>query len=276
MNLDDYKKAGQELYHKLHLPSYPVAIRYIKSENEAPENAIRPSASGQKWSLCQAFTYARRWGWHSAMTSDDNFCVPSSAMHKWVDVSGDDFIESQVQQGWHKSREAEKNRYNFSQLLFAGEQGEERLKTAKEYTGFICSPLTDAIVEPHSILVYGDGSHINHIVQALCYDYTFPVTSSFEGFGESCVKGGFIPFIMGRPQVVIPGMGDRSLSGTFDHEIAIGFPASLLGTVLEYLFKTGGPRNVGLPVKTLLPMGLTESITPGFSYLRKKIDESKS
>ncbi len=89
------------------------------------------------------------------------------------------------------------------------------------------------------------------------------------------MKGGLIPFITGVPQVVIPGMGDRSLSGTYDYEIAIGFPGELLDTVMEDLFKSGGRMNMGLPVRTLLPTGITESITPGFKYLRDKIDEGR-
>jgi hypothetical protein len=32
---------------------------------------------------------------------------------------------------------------------------------------------------------------------------------------------------------------------------------------------------MGHPVKTLLPMGLTEAITPGFAFLKEKVDESK-
>ena len=131
MNLEALRKAGAELSHKLKLPTSPVAVTYIKAQEEIPEKALRPSAQGQKWALCQAFTYARRWGWHVAMTSDDNFCVPASAMHHWVDVSAEDFIESQVLQGWHKDRESEQNRYDFSQGLFQGPKGEERLKKAQ-------------------------------------------------------------------------------------------------------------------------------------------------
>ncbi|MGB9499841.1 MAG: DUF169 domain-containing protein [Dissulfuribacterales bacterium] len=101
---------------------------YIKKEKDIPEQAIRPSGMGQKWSLCQAFTYARRHGWHVAMTADDNFCVPASVFHKWVDVSDEDLIESQVQQGWHKDRAAEQNRFNFFKGLFAGPEGEKTLK----------------------------------------------------------------------------------------------------------------------------------------------------
>jgi len=77
MDLESFHELGNDLYHRLHLPTYPVAIKFIKKEDEIPKEAIRPSAGGQKWSLCQAFTYARRMGLHSAMTDDDNFCVPS-------------------------------------------------------------------------------------------------------------------------------------------------------------------------------------------------------
>ena len=271
MNLDQIKQAGEELYHKLHLPTYPVGITYIQKEDDIPEQAVRPSAMGQKWSLCQAVTYARRHGWHVAMTADDNFCVPASAFHKWVDVSDEDLLESQVKQGWHKDRAAEENRFNFFKGLFAGPQGEKTLQKMKEYMGFVCFPLQYAIMEPDSIMVYGDGTHINHVIQALCYDYTMPVMSAFEGFGETCFKGGLAPFITGRPQVVIPGMGDRAFAGISPEELAVGLPASQLSVVVDNLFKSGGNMNIGQPAKTLLAMGLDESITPGFTFLKNKI-----
>ena len=271
MNADDFKKFGESLYHKLHLPTWPVGISYIKTVEEIPQQAIRPSAMGQKWSLCQAFTYARRHGWHVAMTADDNFCVPASAFHKWVDVSEEDLIESQVRQGWHKSRNAEQNRFDFSQGLFAGPAGDQALAKMKEYIGFVCYPLHMAALAPDTVMVFGDGAHIMHIIHALCYDYTMPVMSAFEGFGETCFKGGMAPFITGRPQVVIPGMGDRAFAGISPEEIAVGIPASQLSTVVDNLFKSGGDMNIGQPLKILLPMGLDESITPGFSFLKNKI-----
>jgi uncharacterized protein (DUF169 family) len=275
MDLEAFRKAGDDLFRKLQLPTYPVSVTYIKTEGEIPETALRPSAQGQKWSLCQAFTYARRWGWQVAMTADDNFCVPASATHHWVDIAAEDMIESQVQQGWHKDREAEQNRYNFNRSLYQGPEGEKRLKKVKERIGFVCSPLSKAVLEPDSILVFGDGTHVTHLVHALCYDYKFPVMSTFEGFGETCAKGGMVPFLTGRPQVVIPGMGDRAFTGVQDHELAVGIPATLLPEVMDNLFKTGGRLNMGQPIKPILATGLTESITPGFAFLQKKVDEKK-
>ena len=91
--LDEYRQAGKALYETLHLDTMPVAITYIKDLSEIPEKVMRPSARGEEWSLCQAFTYARRWGWTVAMTGDDNFCVPSTGSHGWEDISPEDLLE---------------------------------------------------------------------------------------------------------------------------------------------------------------------------------------
>jgi len=32
MNSEEFRKSGDELYHKLHLPTWPVGITYIKKE----------------------------------------------------------------------------------------------------------------------------------------------------------------------------------------------------------------------------------------------------
>jgi uncharacterized protein (DUF169 family) len=152
----------------------------------------------------------------------------------------------------------------------------DRAEKARQYIGFVASPLTDTQVGPDTVLVFGDGTHLTHIIHMLCYDYKRPIVSAFEGFGESCVKGGLLPFLTGRPQIVIPGMGDRAFAGISDHEIGIAVPANMLAEVMPYLFKTGGKMNMGLPVKSLLPTGLIESITPGFQYLKSKLDLDKT
>lgn len=276
MGLTKFQQLGHDLYEKLHLPTYPVAITYIKNEDEIPSQAMRPSAMGQKMSICQTFTYARSWGAHVAITAEDNFCVPGSAACQWVDVTDEEFIESQVSQGWHKNREAEINRKNSYNMLFSGPEGEARLARAREHKGLVASPLHKALLEPDTVLVFGNGVHITHIIHALCYDYKAPIVSVFEGFGESCLMGGLLPFLTSQPQVVIPGMGDRAFAGITPDEIGIGFPAAILPTVVEDLFKTGGPMNIGMPFKTMMPSNLTESITPGFAYLRKVVDEKKN
>ncbi len=269
--LKEYQEAGQMLYDKLHLASMPVAVKYIKDIAEIPDTAIRPSALDEEWSLCQAFTYARRWGWNVAMTGKDNFCVPATGSHGWEDISDEDLLESQVRQGWHRDEEAEKRVQQFTRGLFG-----DAIKLRGEYTGFIVSPLPKSIVPPDTVLIYGNGEQITHIIQALVYDgRNFP-TSSNWGFAESCIKGGLIPFLTQTPQIVIPGTGDRTFSGVFDYEIAIGLPGSFIFEVTANLFKTGGRLNMGMPVKPFLAKGIKAKLTPGFDFLRKKLDDPTS
>ena len=270
-DLKEYQNAGRELYDRLHTPTYPVAVKYIKDESEIPDKAMRPSKMGQKWSLCQAVTYARRWGGTVAMTSDDNFCTPATASHGWVDISQEDLLQSQLFQAWHKDVEAEKKRQQHGRDMI----GEANLEKMKKYRGFIVAPLHATPFIPDSVLVFGNGENITHIIHAITYEgENFPA-SSFTGFGETCTKGGLLPFITGVPQIVLPGTGDRTFSGVYDYEIAIGLPAAMVFVAVQNLLKTGGKLNMGNPVKTLLPMSITESITPGFKFMREKIDEAE-
>jgi len=269
--LINYQKAGNELYHKLHLASYPVAIKYIKSKDEIPDNALQPSAFGRKMALCQAITQARRAGTTVAMTADDNFCTPATAGHQWVDISLEDLLESQVRQGWHKDLESEKRRFEASAKLLATKD----IGRMMGYIGFVCYPLHETYGTPDSVIVFGDGVQLTHIIQALSYEHLHTPSSTFEGFGETCMKGGLIPFVTEIPQVIIPGAGDRSFAGISEHEMAVGMPANLVFYTLENLFKTGGMMNIGYPATPLMPMDLDEDLTPGFKFLREKIDEKK-
>ena len=270
-NLENIKKAGKKLYETLHLSSYPVAIKYIKEKSEIPEGVLQPSLMGKKMALCQAFFQSRKIGISVAMTADDNFCTPATGFHQWVNISLETLLESQLKQGWHKNEESERRRIidGYGKLLAF-----EQLKP-KTYCGFVCSPLHETILEPDSILIYCDGVQLTHIIHSLSYEYKHVPFSQFDGFGESCVKGGLLPFLTKSPQIVIPGAGDRSFSQIQDHEIGIGIPGNLLDYVLENMFKTGGNMNSGFPQKSMINMDLNENITPGFKFLREKTDEHK-
>jgi uncharacterized protein (DUF169 family) len=266
---EEYQKAGQELYDKLHLATYPVAIKYYKSEKEIPKNVTRPHIMGKKMSICQTFTMARKFNQSYAISAKDNFCTPASVGHGWVPISKEEFIESQVRQGWHKDVAAERRRAealyvkNYENIIALG------------YRGLIASPLPKTVVIPDTVLIFGNGAQITHIIHALNFEHKkkYAVRSVFEGFGESCGKGGLMPFITRRAQIVIPGMGDRAFGGIQDHEIGIGMPGVHIFYVLENLFKTGGKQGLGFPIRAMIPMNLTENLTPGFKYMREVIDK---
>lgn len=87
------------------------------------------------------------------------------------------------------------------------------------------------------------------------------------------MKGALIPFVTQKPQVVIPGAGDRTFAGISEYELGIGLPAFLVSYVVDHLFKTGRRLNVGYPMRSVIAMDLDENMTPGFRYLHKKMGQ---
>ena len=267
--IEDYKEAGEKIFDVLHLNSYPVSLKYIRDiKSEIPSGVRRPIDDGEKMSICQAFTYARRFRQKLCITAEDNFCTPSSVAHGWVPLTIEEFTESQIRQKWSKDIQAEKRRAehiyknNFKNLIELA------------YRGVIVSPLLDTPVIPDSILIYCDGPKLTNIINALNYEHKrkYRIQSTFEGFGESCGKGGLMPFITRKAQIVIPGTGDRSFAGIQDHELAIGIPGEFIFYLLENLFQTGAGQGLKFPLRTLIPK-LDENLTPGFRYMREVIDK---
>jgi len=268
--LDEYIYASNELYDKLRLLTYPIGIKYISDESQIPNEVFQPSKLGMKFTLCQSFTMARRYGRTVAMTFADNKCITSSFLHGWEEISEEDLIHSQVISGYHKNEESERRIHKqvYDEFL-----NEDARKITKNHKGFIVCPLKSAQVIPDTVLIYGDPAQMTHIAHALAYEGKFILKSSFAGYGESCLKGGLLPLISDEPQLVLCGTGDRILALTKEEEMAIGLPAQLLLYVNKYLLKAGGPTNMGQPVRFALsqiPGG-----PPAWEYLDQKFKIKK-
>ncbi len=137
--IERYQEVGTEVYNKLRLLTCPIGIRFIKDVSEIPENAQRPSKMGGKISLCQAFTYARRWGATVAMTFEDNVCVTSSFVHQWERLPNEDLIESQIKSGYCKDRGAALRAFG---LLLEYANNENYIERLKDHIGMLVAPLT--------------------------------------------------------------------------------------------------------------------------------------
>ena len=62
-------------------------------------------------------------------------------------------------------------------------------------------------------------------------------------------------------------------TGISEGELGIGLPAFLLFYVVDHLFKTGKRLNMGYPFRSAIAMDLDENLTPGFRFLRRKMDQ---
>jgi len=278
-SIEDYRTAGQDFYDRLRLLTVPVAIKYIQSEDQIPKDVLglfQPSKIGQKITLCQAFTLARRWKWHVVMTFEDNYCITSSFVNGWAEMPLKKIFKSQVISKYHKNARAEMT----IQLEFAEQFGKEEMKKARQNIGFIASPLIDTIVIPDVILTYGNPAQILHIIHALTYEGRNIIKDqAFMGYGESCLLGALTTYLKGKAQIVLPGEGDRTFGMTTEDEMAIGIPSKKLFYINKNLFKSAGSLNFGMPSKFMLlnspfPMG-----PRAWSYLNrehKRLQKHKS
>lgn len=70
---------SKEIRDRACLTYKPIGFKLVKSEDEIPKEARRPSARGQTWPVCLAGNIVRTIGWTIALTLEDHFCVMAAA-----------------------------------------------------------------------------------------------------------------------------------------------------------------------------------------------------
>jgi len=73
--LETLHKYGEELEKRVHLKTFPLAVKLIEKEEDIPEDAVRPLRDlGYHMPLCQAFAASRRDGTLMAELKEDMLC----------------------------------------------------------------------------------------------------------------------------------------------------------------------------------------------------------
>ena len=75
MDIEQMKRSTEQLMKYSDLTFSPIGIRFAKSEEEVPSEAIRPYRDlGEKWAVCQLIQKARHENVTYAMTKEDHWC----------------------------------------------------------------------------------------------------------------------------------------------------------------------------------------------------------
>ena len=242
--LEKYRQLGENLTKNLRLQSFPLAIKLVKSEEEFPEKTRRPSQFNMKITMCQGFTMSRRIGWTMGLTAEDMKCTPNLIAYGFAELEDPKaFIEAFRAMDYYETDEA-------TARMVAG------IPTLKpgEYAGVVVSPLTRTKVTPDLALIYCNSAQAMRLTQAAIYKTGERVTSSHSGFGASCIEGVLRTFLTKKPNVVIPGAGDRIFAATQDHEVAFALPGEMIEDTVGSLKKAGYAMGVRYP----LPISLSE------------------
>ncbi len=227
--VERYRQFGQNLEALLRPASFPLAIKFIRTEEEIPPGAKRPASDFRHQNfICQNFKIARTYGWTIAVTQKDCNCKIARTVYGWDPLTPEARqFAVQFTVGLYSRDAATSNKWT------------DALYTLKENdAGIVISPLARTKVVPDVIQIYGLPAQIMRLVQGYLYmeGGTMPFTSS--GRAGSCHEGVIKTIQLGVPQVVLLGNGDRVWGGADDSEIMFSSPSSALGRLVEGLEAT--------------------------------------
>ena len=233
------KEFNRIISEQLHLATIPMAIRFIRKEDELPEKVGRPRRDlGGPIRPCTAFHLVRHLGLSVAMLEEDfstgcpaGFFIFGIAepLEPWIE--GD--LAYEVYTG---TREAAVNMEN---SIF-------RLET-ENFKGMVLAPLTEADFIPDLVMVYCNSKQAMRLVTAATYTDGKPLQFSMAARGL-CSDGVVQPFQINSPVVAIPCGGDRLFGVAQDNEMVFTTPVDRLEgiiTGLELFEKTHGISSLG-------------------------------
>lgn len=227
----------EDLSRFLGLRSKPIAVKLLKSEEEIPENAIRPIKDlGKHMSLCQAFSRARRQGATTAMLLQDHWCV-----------------EPVIGFGYGEPPEyflSGANRYPASaSSLEAGSRWAHNMPKlpAGKYIGILCGPWDAAEFEPDTILIYCDPAQLTHLMISVNWINGDDVVSQISGH-SACVYSVVPSILQHQFYVTVPCIGDRKRAGAQDNEMIFTCPPDQAEALLQGLHVTSATQ-VGFPIQ---------------------------
>ncbi|HMK64740.1 MAG TPA: DUF169 domain-containing protein [Thermodesulfobacteriota bacterium] len=229
-DLSVYHQIGRTLMDKLKLTTYPIAVKMIAPEEQAPEAAVQPSlVFGGEVPACLVYTYCRRSGASFYLTKADIACKPIVLYFGFETLSDpEDLYRAWAEHAGYKcTMEAEKQ-----------SRAEDVRFEPFRFKGFVLSPLHQSLVKPDVVMLFGSPLVLSHLILAATYDGS-TIVSRFNGMESSCKEGIIRTFLDRQCQVVSPGMGDRVLAGVQDHEMIFSIPEEKLPLVTENLFKAG-------------------------------------
>ncbi len=261
MDPSEITQYDTQLNRYLRLDSFPVTVKFLRSFDEVPPRAKRPTRDlGNRFTTCQAISVARRYGWTLALGRDDSSCV-LGAMVLGLEKRLPHYTEGNLCIGL------------YTETLEAGRLSEESVPKLPEgeYVGVLVAPLHRTLSEPDSVIIYGNSAQIMRLGQAWLWKRGGTLTSEFRGRID-CADTAIAPYLEQRPQMVVPCAGDRIFGQIQDHEVAFSFPFSVIDEIVEGLEATHKAGATRYPIPTWLTY--SAGFPPVYEEYREMLDEA--
>ncbi len=245
----------------LRLNSFPVAVSFLTSWDEAPPRAKRPERDlNNRFTTCQAISMSRRYGWVLALGREDSSCV-LGAMALGLEKRLPHYTDGNLCVDL------------YTENLEAGRLSEESVPKLPEgqYVGVVTAPLGRAHGTPDSVIIYGNSAQIMRLGQAVLWTKGGTMNSVFRGRID-CADLAIAPKTTGEAQMVVPCTGDRIFGQVQDHEVAFSFPFAMIDAVLEGLEGTHKGGATRYPVTPWL--NYTGGFPSSYDAYRGMLDEA--
>lgn len=226
--MNEFHELSSELKKYLNIDTSPVAISFLGSESDIPDNAKRPLRDLKtKIAQCQAQAMARKNGLTVAMTKEDMGCAIGSHTYGFDIADKEGAVKFFLKTGYASDDASALEIFN----------GLKRLKP-DEYKAVLYSPLERSKIVPDVVLIFLNPAQLMRCIHGSTRSTGKPVISSFTGRAGTCTEGVLGAFIDQSPRIIIPGNGDRIWASVQDNEMAYAFPSSHLKILVEGLAVT--------------------------------------
>ncbi len=223
-----FNEYAKRIVEQLRLSSHPLAVKMLKSDEEIPPEAKRPTVDyGKCLATCQCFALSRKYGETVAQLFEDNWC-PEPVIGFGLAETPQFFLEGHNRYpGGVASLEAGSNWAREFPRLEAG-----------VYIGLVSAPLRTASFEPDVAVIYCNSAQLVRLLLGIAYEDGRDIATVLGGH-SACVYAVVPTLLKNECQVAVPCRGDRGRAGAQDDEMIFSVPRDQIGR-LAFGLEQGG------------------------------------
>lgn len=241
----------------LHLSTLPMAIRFVRDEQELPDGTGRPARDlGEPIRPCTAFHLVRHQGHSLAMLEEDfSTGCPAGFFIFGITEPMEAWIRGDLSNGIYTG--SSKAAAKMEESIFCLDPD--------QYKGIIMAPLAKADFEPDLVMIYCNSKQAMRLVTAATYKDGEPLEFSMAARGL-CSDGVVQPFLIDRPVVALPCGGDRLFGVAQDHELVFTTPLDRLEEITKGLWIFEKTHSVN-------KLGGTTELRDRYTELSRELDK---
>ena len=221
-NQEKVAELAREIRERVCLSYLPIGLSFIKSEDEIPEGARRPSERGQAWPVCLAENMVRTIGWTIAMTLPDHFCIMAAAGLGHIE------LPAYLQRGKMGSHHTQNEELG----LKIQEALEAYFLEPDSTAGIVLTPATNPLIMPQGVVFYGNPSQIGKIAKGIAWYRGEAVPASAGGVG-GCIVASYAIAVEKKPRILMPCSGEKIIGHTEENDVFLATPVEELPDIVK-------------------------------------------